>query len=977
MWSSGVRVSLGPRRAERCVLGLLLLEPGRVVPVDRLSDLLWEDRPPRQARAILSSHVSRLRAVLDPDRDGSRGVQLVAVGDGYLAQVDPANVDVTRFVAMVANAQQAAEPTDRAAQLRDALSLWRGSLLADVATDRLRDRMGTALEELRLHAWENCMAAELAAGRHQTIVTELHGLVAAHPGREAFAGSLMLALYRSGRTAEALEVFRRAVEYAAETFGLDVGAELTRLRLAILRSDPQLEPSAPVATATPWRLPSPLPDFVGRAAERKLIDQHVSEMLDAGRAPMVAISGLPGMGKTALAITAAYAFRDRFTSGQLYADLHGHDAPLDPVRVLSRFLRELGIPGTEVPDDADEAAALYRTLLSQQPHIVLLDNAAGMSQVRPLLPPPSCPLLVTSRPTLADLDGARFIRLGPWHREESLRLFASVLGDAWPVEHDDAVATIVDRCGHLPLAVRIIAARCQASGISLPRVAQDLSGSALDQLTGDERSVRASLLSAYASLSERERELLRGLAVTTADAFPAWVADAVLDSDAGQMTLRRLVRFSLVETSGVDALGQSRYRLHDLVRAFAAEQSGPADVLRRVADAWNTLADEADALLVLAGSYRVNPATAGRAAYTDVHRTDPHGWFTVEIATLLDLADRAIAGDLPYYAWSLIWNSEAHLRRDARPRDIITLSERALTVAERAADQRGIACMGLSLAAARLIVDDLGEAERRALAALAAAEACDDAWLQAEVLGVLAQVHSSLGRTSEQRAALTRAVGLHGQAGDKASMGAKMVQLADVALLTGDYATAVDYFDRGLHALREAGATDLLARGLRRYALSRLNTGDVDGCVELLRESLSFIGDDEPTGQLCLRTELGMALAERDDFTAARAETDSAVSLIDRVDLPLYAAYARMGHGVVLARMGQAAEALDLLTTVAPSLQAAPLWRLTCLTQIGRLQAQLGRPDLARAILTEVAAEAEAMQAVSVAEQARRFLRDL
>src|SRR6185312_7298640 len=109
VWSSGVRVSLGPRRAERCVLGLLLLEPGRVVPVDRLSDLLWEDRPPRQARAILSSHVSRLRAVLDPDRDGSRGVQLVAVGDGYLAQVDPANVDVTRFVAMVANAQQAAE----------------------------------------------------------------------------------------------------------------------------------------------------------------------------------------------------------------------------------------------------------------------------------------------------------------------------------------------------------------------------------------------------------------------------------------------------------------------------------------------------------------------------------------------------------------------------------------------------------------------------------------------------------------------------------------------------------------------------------------------------------------------------------------------------------------------------------------------------------------------------------------------------
>ena len=242
-------VALGRRRGERCLLGLLLLDAGAVVPLDRLLDLLWDGDPPETARGTVKTHVSRLRSVLDPHRDGRLGVRLRRQGEGYLVDVDPRAVDAHRFRQLSARAMRATPAADRAAMLREALGLWRGPLLADVASDRLRDRVGTGLAELRLSMLETWAEAELECGRHRELIAELVDLVQAHPLRERLVGALMLALGRDDRQADALAVYRRTRDVLGEQLGLDPGAELRRLHDQILRGDPALAPAGPRPTA--------------------------------------------------------------------------------------------------------------------------------------------------------------------------------------------------------------------------------------------------------------------------------------------------------------------------------------------------------------------------------------------------------------------------------------------------------------------------------------------------------------------------------------------------------------------------------------------------------------------------------------------------------------------------------------------------------------------------------------------------------
>ncbi|WP_169807577.1 AfsR/SARP family transcriptional regulator [Herbidospora mongoliensis] len=225
VWDGEGRIALG-RRAQRCLLGLLLLEAGRVVPVSRLLELLWDDEPPDHARGILHSHVARLRGTLDPDRTGSRGFRLVRRGDGYLAETDEGSVDVHVFRDLVGRARRSAGPGGRSRLLREALAHWRGPLLADAATDRLRDRLGVGLEELRLSAIESCVEAELECGRHRELLPELADLVRQHPLRERLIRASMLALYRDGRRPDALAVYRRARADFARELGLAPSGEL-------------------------------------------------------------------------------------------------------------------------------------------------------------------------------------------------------------------------------------------------------------------------------------------------------------------------------------------------------------------------------------------------------------------------------------------------------------------------------------------------------------------------------------------------------------------------------------------------------------------------------------------------------------------------------------------------------------------------------------------------------------------------------
>jgi DNA-binding SARP family transcriptional activator len=217
---------------QRSLLALLLLNANRVVSSDRLIDSLWGASPPLTAGKTIQVYVSRLRKALPDDR-------LVTRAPGYVLYVEPDELDLSHFEQLVAEAQQAS-PEGAAQKLREALALWRGPALADLAYEQFAQAEIARLEEMRLAAHEQRIEADLARGGHAELVGELETLVARHPLRERFRYQLMLALYRSDRQAEALEAYRRAREELSEELGLEPGEPLRRLEAAILRQDPEL-----------------------------------------------------------------------------------------------------------------------------------------------------------------------------------------------------------------------------------------------------------------------------------------------------------------------------------------------------------------------------------------------------------------------------------------------------------------------------------------------------------------------------------------------------------------------------------------------------------------------------------------------------------------------------------------------------------------------------------------------------------------
>jgi DNA-binding SARP family transcriptional activator len=454
---AGQPLRVGGRRGERLVLGVLLLEAGTVVPVHRLVELLWADDPPAGARGIVSTHLSRLRRDLDPDRSGT-GVRLENHGDGYRIDVAPEQVDAHRFRRAVQEAREVPDAAGRSRLLGDALALWRGPLLADAVTDDVRDRIGAGWEELRVAAAESLAEADLELGRAADVVPRLTELTEQHPFREGLVALLMTALARGGRVPDALAVYRRTQQRLQDELGLDPGPRLRELHTALLRGGPAAAGRAPV----PSQLPRAPRDFVGRERTLRRLDESAATV-GAGGPHACLLIGPAGVGKTALALHWVADGGDRFPDGRLYVPLRGSGpAPLPPVAALTHLLRSLGVRPEQVPGDVAEASALYRSVLADRRVVVLLDDAADAAQVRPLLPGAGGSLvLVTSRQRLAGLvalDGALGLPVAPLTAAESGLLLETMLGKEVAADEAAAVRRLADVCDHLPLALRIAAA---------------------------------------------------------------------------------------------------------------------------------------------------------------------------------------------------------------------------------------------------------------------------------------------------------------------------------------------------------------------------------------------------------------------------------------------------------------------------------------------------------------------------------------
>ncbi len=593
----------GPAGAKRrALLAMLALRANYAVPVEDLIAGLWADDPPLSAANLVQTYVSTWRKTVEPER-ASRGAgdRLVTVGPGYRLRVEPGELDLDQFTRAMDGGQCAADATEHseaAARLAEALGLWRGPPLAELAGLPFHRAAADRLEELRLQALEAWAAAALRAGSRHDVLAAVQDARGREPLRERLSELLMWALFQDGRQGEALATYDQTRRVLAGELGADPGAGLRDMHARVLRQDPTLRPTAPPSRLAQrsgpgrcWRrrvggtaaVAAGVRSFAGRAGELKMLDELLGQAGGPGGTVVIsAIAGTGGVGKTALAVHWAHLVADRFPDGQLYMNLRGFDpsgAPVSPAEAVRGFLDGFGVPPERIPVSPEAQTGLYRSLAAGKRLLIVLDNANDPGQVRPLLPGSAdCLVLVTSRSAMVGLavaEGAHPVRLDVLSEDESVQLLAARLGSERLAEEPEALRRVVGLCAGLPLALAITAARAAARpGLPLAALAGEL-GRESDRLdafdTGEEAtSVRAVFSWSYRQLTESAARMFRLLGLHPGPDINLLAAASL----AGLPV--RATRRALAELTAASLLSEhvpGRYALHDLLRAYAAEQA--------------------------------------------------------------------------------------------------------------------------------------------------------------------------------------------------------------------------------------------------------------------------------------------------------------------------------------------------------------------------------------------------------------------
>jgi tetratricopeptide (TPR) repeat protein len=587
-----------------------------------------------------------------------------------------------------------------------------------------------------------------------------------------------------------------------------------------------------------FQLPPDISDFTGREDAVETLTAWLGDAADTARTVVLAgISGMGGVGKTALAIHLAHRLSPKFPDGQLYVNLRGGEAEqVAPGDVLTGFLRALGVQVTAIPDRVDERSSLYRGLLSSRKVLVVLDNAVSEAQVRPLLPGArTCAVLVTSRSRLVGLEGARAYDLRVMSPPAALDLFEKVLGDERAAAEPDAAAEIVRLCGYLPLAVRITAARLAARpnwrlARMLPRLARE--HQRLAELEAGDLSVRASFALSYDALDEADRTAFRLLGLVRAPEFPAWVLAALIDSGLATAddVLDRLTGLQLVENIGEDSAGQLRFRFHDLLRSFARERleaEGPpaGDPLERLLGAYLAVSKRA-LYLMSPNSKRDSEASRARAWLPPdidadaVLPPDPIEWFSEAEAGIVAAVGQAHEAGLWNMTWELADPLHYHFRVLARWADWVASHELALEAAQRAGNRRGEAIILRNLGNAHRDQGQLVQAISCYESGLDIAAELKSTLLQAFMLNGLGEVNLDRGRMAEAGAYFQRSLPAWAAVDDLTGVAYTHTHLALVHLQADRVADAMTHAQRSLAMQQEF--RDLSGQG---YALSAI--GDI------------------------------------------------------------------------------------------------------------------------------------------------------
>lgn len=888
VWSDGQRQHLGWAR-ERRVLAVLLMTPGRPVPTDALIDRVWDGETSPKARDHLYPHITRIRRILD----GLGGeARLDQRAGAYVLEVDPETIDYHRFRSLRDQARAIADsgqPDEAVRLLGDALRLWRGEPLENIGGTWAAGR-GRGMREELLGASVEHAKLKLDRGEHAMIIPDMNELITRFPDDEKPVELLMLALHRNGRSGEALRVYERSRRRLAAELGAAPHAELQELHRRILAGDPRLisSPRSP-RTVTPSDLPRDLHTFTGRETEIAQLGAMAEE--NGSIVTVLAIDGMPGVGKSTLAVRFARQIAARYPDGQLFINLRAHVSghqPLGPASALDRLLRKIGVAPERIPPDTDGRAALWRTELAGRRILLLVDNALGHEQVRPLLPgSPGCLVLITSRRRLAGLDGVKTLQLDVLAPPDAARLLvrSAELGtDTDP----DSTRKVVRLCGHLPLAVQLIGNRLRhRTSWTVRDLAERLGGggSLLAEIRAENRGLVTAFELSYLDLDEGGRRALRFLGLHPGTELTAQDAAVLLDAEpaGAEMLLDVLHDHHLI-----DETRPGRYRFHDLIREYARQLVADHDpraaresAIDRLLYRYLSAASHADRLLF---PYRSRPAPApsGPSPFRDENQA--RAWLATELDNALSVVHQATETGRPLQAallanalgehleteglwpeaiavheqavraWRTLQNDEETaftlatvsrlLLRTGKHEQALNSASEGLNIARDATVPGAVATLQDQLGLIHWQRSDFDVAIGYYDQALEIRSAAGDRAGEAEVLHHRALTYWHLGRYSEATEGARTALSLYEQTGNHRGRQMTLNNLGDFALVRGDSDSALRHYEEVAEVMpmgRQHRAT-----WLNNIATARLKSGDPADGISQYREALSIyqeIGD--------------------------------------------------------------------------------------------------------------------------------------
>ncbi|WP_330183491.1 tetratricopeptide repeat protein [Nocardia sp. NBC_01503] len=899
---------LAPRH--RGVLAYLLLNADRVCTIDRLVEAVWGLDEPDTARAQIHASLTAIRRVLRA-ADAARTIETRAAG--YVAHPASDQFDLTDFNDLVAAAEHAAAPLDAVAGLRAGLALWRGDALGDMTAAYVAGARAR-LHEQRLTAIERLMDLELSLGRHQQVLDELIAQVAENPLRERLAGQLVLALYRAGRQRDALASARALRTALVEQHGLDPGSAFMDLEQAVLRGDPELllpvepmppephrplppnparQPVAPPPETPPVSanfLPYDIPDFAGRTDELDRLGVPDQQ----GSGGIVAIDGMAGVGKTALAVHAAHRLAERYPDGQLFVDLQAYAAEraaVAPAAALEILLRQLGIPADRIPIDEGDRSALWRSELAGRRIVAVLDNAAGADHVRPLLPAVTDSLiLITSRRRMIDLDGVHAVSMPVLPPGDAVALFERIVG-ARATAEPVAALDVLQLCGFLPLAVRIAAARLLHRpqwnvGYLAGRLRDERRR--LVELATTERGVAAAFALSYGQLGPAHQRLFRLLGLHPGRDIDPAAAAALADlphADDAELLLEELLDVHVVAQHE-----PGRYLLHDLLRAHAtaiaaADESDTARqaALSRLFDHYLYTARSAvDLLFPHSATDRHSlPPVTRRIAGVD--GTDAAvEWLHAERANLMAVIVHAADHDRPEFVRDAAVTLRPYLDGYFRHTDAARLHAVALVAGRRLGDRSGEARALADLGWTHWRRGEYADATRYSEHALSVARANGDRFEEARALNTLGNVRWRQRDPAAAREYFHKALWITREIGNR---GGEAHVLGNLALVLGDdrHAEAREHLERALDLHRQVGnargealVLNKLGTLYRRCGLTEPAREHHSQALELYR-SLGTHGDEAAAWN-----GLGHTARARGDAAQAISEHATALELAVR-----------------------------------------------------------------------------------------------